>query len=458
MENNFKIGLATFLVTVFAFAGCEKDKEVTNNSLYNEEDYAVDLGLTSGTKWAKMNIGAEAPWNSGSCFAWGETEHRDDYSKPYVYENETKYQVDDKNYNGSWYKGTFIGDNKKTLDATDDVAKVNWGGDWRIPTKDDFQELLNNCTTEFTDNYNNTSAAGVVFRNNNNEIFLPVVGHYVSEYKINDAPFTWYISASLETTLSMYTLFITNTDDTTYIQSYTRFWGLPIRPICSRNGDTRGHTSIDLGLPSGNLWATCNVGANKPQDTGDYYAWGETSPKENYDISTYVFVNEEDKSESSINKYQTEDGYKSGIWYKDVVFIGDNKNTLEAIDDAATSNWGGNWKMPTKEQIQELLDECYWVYTPDYNHTDAKGYIVYKAKNDNDRGVKTTPKSSSSDYSLSDTHIFLPALNSSGCYWSSSLSEENSSDSYSLYFYGSTLEIQARFRSGLLSVRPVCKP
>ena len=98
--------------------------------------------------------------------------------------------------------------------------------------------------------------------------------------------------------------------------------------------DPGNHEWVDLGLPSGTKWATCNVGANSPEEYGDYFAWGETAPKDYYDWSTYF--------DSDYNKYNNNGGLTE----------------LLPEDDAATKNWGSPWHMPTFEQIEELLDNC----------------------------------------------------------------------------------------------------
>lgn len=104
---------------------------------------------------------------------------------------------------------------------------------------------------------------------------------------------------------------------------------------------------VDLGLPSGTLWATMNIGANSPEEYCDYFAWGETEPKENYDWSTYEWCN---GSENTMTKYCTY-GYYGTV---------DGKTELEPEDDAASVNWGASWRMPTVEQLQELIDNCTW--------------------------------------------------------------------------------------------------
>ena len=109
--------------------------------------------------------------------------------------------------------------------------------------------------------------------------------------------------------------------------------------------------AIDLGLPSGTLWASCNVGATKPEEYGLYFAWGETkgytsdtSDGHSFDWANYKWCN---GSSSSLTKYNRSDG----------------KKELDLEDDAAYVNWGSNWRMPSLDQIEELIDNCNWEWT-----------------------------------------------------------------------------------------------
>ena len=113
------------------------------------------------------------------------------------------------------------------------------------------------------------------------------------------------------------------------------------------------HEWVDLGLPSGTLWATCNVGADSPEDYGDYFAWGETAPKEVYNWSTYKWCY---GSYKRLTKYCTDSSYG----YNGFV---DDKTELDPEDDAAYVNWGTSWRMPTEEQQLELAQECTWTWT-----------------------------------------------------------------------------------------------
>ena len=110
---------------------------------------------------------------------------------------------------------------------------------------------------------------------------------------------------------------------------------------------------VDLGLPSGLLWATCNVGADSPEDYGDYFDWGETQPKDYYDWSTYQYC---------MGSYYTLTKYCNDADYGYNGFT-DNLTTLLPEDDAATANWGSDWRMPTEEEFQELIDNTTVTWT-----------------------------------------------------------------------------------------------
>ena len=117
---------------------------------------------------------------------------------------------------------------------------------------------------------------------------------------------------------------------------------------------------VDLGLPSGTLWATRNIGADKPEDYGDYFAWGETAPKAVYNWDTYKWY------KKRVDAY----GYPIGGYTKYCTqsnwgydgFV-DNKTELDVDDDAAAANWGGGARMPSLEQIKELVNNCTWQWT-----------------------------------------------------------------------------------------------
>ena len=225
-----------------------------------------------------------------------------------------------------------------------------------------------------------------------------------------------------------------------------------------KSGTENGHDYVDLGLTSGTKWATANVGASKPQDYGNYYAWGETTTKETYNWETYKYgSNYKQLTKYCSNSYYGKDGFT------------DSKTTLDLSDDAAYVNWGGKWRMPTQAQRHELINQCYWVWTDNYNNSNVKGYIVYKAKTSSDKGVKIykggTPSSS---YELSDAHIFLPAAGfrddgdlyragSDGDYWSSSLDAGSPYGAWLVHFGSGGYGTYGGDRDNGYSVRAVFK-
>lgn len=193
-----------------------------------------------------------------------------------------------------------------------------------------------------------------------------------------------------------------------------------------------GHAYVDLGLPSGTKWATCNVGADTPEDYGDYFAWGETQPKSYYGWDTYQYC---------MGGYDMLTKYCSNSSYGYNGFT-DDLTTLLPEDDAATANWGSDWRMPTKEEWQEL-----------YNNTT----LTWTTQN----GVNGRLFTASNGNSL-----FLPAAGcrrgssldgagSDGDYWSSSLLTDRPSRAWYLNFYSVGCGMSSGLRNTGRSVRPV---
>ena len=131
--------------------------------------------------------------------------------------------------------------------------------------------------------------------------------------------------------------------------------GLASLTSCSDDEPKPTHEYVDLGLPSGTLWATCNVGASAPEEYGDYFAWGETAPKDDYHWNNYKWCK---GSYDTMTKYCTQDDYSYG--YNDFT---DGKTELDPEDDAAYVNWGPQWRMPSMEQQLELVEKCNRTWT-----------------------------------------------------------------------------------------------
>lgn len=187
-------------------------------------------------------------------------------------------------------------------------------------------------------------------------------------------------------------------------------------------GIVEEHEWVDLGLPSGTLWATCNVGADNPEDYGYYFAWGEVEPKSTYNWDTYF--DSVNGSDSNFKKY----------------YNGRGKTELDLEDDAAYMNWGEGWRMPSDAQLTELRTNCTWTWD-----STKKGYTV------------VGPNKSS---------LFLPAAGyygdsslygagSGGDCWSRSLISSYSDSAYLVDFSLSCVSGINYYRCYGLSVRPV---
>lgn len=163
------------------------------------------------------------------------------------------------------------------------------------------------------------------------------------------------------------------------------------------------HDFVDLGLPSGTLWATCNVGADNPEDFGDYFAWGETEPKDYYDWDNYKYC-------------ICVDGiYKLNKYYDD-----DSLTVLEPCDDAVRANWGNEWRMPTKEEYDELYRETTFIWT---KINGVYGRLL-TGSNGNSIFMPATGF-------LLGSQFIGPGL---GIYWSSSLQTVSLVSAWSLHF------------------------
>lgn len=408
----------------------------------------VDLGLPSGTKWATMNVGATKIEDMGESFAWGETEAKTTYDwTTYKWCNGSMSSL--TKYNTSDSYGIFV-DNKTILELPDDAAYVHWGGNWRIPTKEAVSELFESDYCTWTQTYQNGQyGVKISSKINGNSIFLPSEYRtYISNYdgKTYYELLTDYHTNSLNKEQPNYQY---SYRGKVLSNSGLRSYAMKVRPILplsfttitfdANGGDgtmdkfavekgiirnipranffhdgyyfvgwntkadgtgvsyansgeikpesdmtlyaqwkptekENGHEWVDLGLPSGTKWATCNIGADKPEEVGELFSWGELEPKSEYSWSTYKWCN---GAENKMTKYCNLTKYGTV----------DMRSRLELVDDAARTNWGSDWRMPSKVEYEELLNEMYCTWTL----TTLNGI----------QGYKVTSK-------INDAHIFIP--------------------------------------------------
>lgn len=301
----------------------------------------VDLGLPSGNLWAKCNLGASSPEAYGDYYAWGEVEPKQEYTKS----NHKWYKEGAPSQGFTKYNNE---DGKLTLEDEDDAVIQKLGNGWRTPTLADFRELTNQkYTTIEKTTLNGVAGYQITSKKNKKSIFIPCAG-----FKNSEKPQTRFISDDEEVAVCMTNL--RRIDNMVYnawtfafqndrIGRYgkRRPDGISIRPV-KGPGVPVPNNCVDLGLASGLLWAKCNMGTTDPTQLGDYYAWGETSTKKKYYSDNYKHF----KTDGGIKvlKYNEKDG----------------KTVLDLNDDAARANIGAGYRIPTKEDWEELLEDCKW--------------------------------------------------------------------------------------------------
>ena len=301
----------------------------------------VDLGLPSGNLWAKCNLGASSPEAYGDYYAWGEVEPKQEYTKS----NHKWYKEGAPSQGFTKYNNE---DGKLTLEDEDDAVIQKLGNGWRTPTLADFRELTNQkYTTIEKTTLNGVAGYQITSKKNKKSIFIPCAG-----FKNSEKPQTRFISDDEEVAVCMTNL--RRIDNMVYnawtfafqqdrIGRYgkRRPDGISIRPV-KGPGVPVPNNCVDLGLASGLLWAKCNLGTTDPTQLGDYYAWGETSTKKKYYSDNYKHF----KIDGGIKvlKYNEKDG----------------KTVLDLNDDAARANIGAGYRIPTKEDWEELLEDCKW--------------------------------------------------------------------------------------------------
>lgn len=345
----------------------------------NGHEY-VDLGLPSGVLWSKFDYGSNSETSAGGTYTW--------------YSGTEKYNPDISNSNF---------DGRTVLELQDDIVNKNWGGNWCIPTKEQFEELIRYCSISSSDstnkNYRQYSNQGnsIKFPGKNsiywaNELRDQQYAYVLyNESDYDDGDYDWYEYVdsflktnsyrirpvwvpSLQHTVNIYdedgSLVYTETLNRGDLFSYNptkencEFLGffdenkVKYSTLFSVNKDlnltinwynhndyetVNGHSYVDLGLPSGTLWATMNIGATSIFDPGTLFAWGETETKESFNKSNYKWI-----ENGLLTKYNIDEQYG----------IVDNKMNLDLEDDVAHVQWGGTWTLPTSVFVQELRDNC----------------------------------------------------------------------------------------------------
>ena len=426
---------------------------VTNYSVTKYE--YVDLGLPSGTLWATCNVGANSPEEYGDYFAWGETTTKSSYSES----NSTTYGLS----TSTLQSRGIIGEDGN-LTASYDVATTKWGGDWRMPTKEEMKELDEDCTWTWT-TQNGVNGMKVTGPNGNN-IFIPATGIRQGTNLGLRGSFGYYWSSTLYESGSnlAYTLYFDN--GSRYWNNYgTRYVGFTVRPVMTKKPILSDYYTkeeidekvpakeeiyskeemdallsiskyefVDLGLPSGLKWATCNVGAENPWDYGMYFAWGEPDGYYTTNESGSLVIKDKDGvvtnakssgfywgdyqlcngSDTSMTKYCVNSSYGTV----------DGKTVLEQVDDAAYVS-DNTCRMPTKVELEELMTGTTSAWTTDYNGSGVSG-MIFTSKVDTTKSIFIPAAGRVADGSLLD-------VGSDWYLWSSSLDESYPDNAWHLY-------------------------
>lgn len=343
----------------------EDDETGPGTGEIDSSEQMVDMGLS--VKWAAWNVGATKPEEYGGFYAYGEIEEKTDY----VFEN-YKWRYDDfLDQLDEWEYYLKLGANFSGRNY--DVAHVNWGDKWRMPSRQEWQELFDNSTKEWT-SVNGVKGAKFTSKINDNSIFIPAAGNkyngqhdHIGTNCLYWTPeeYDYFSPSGWDMECRNYRVDISpeysNTDgyDYPYIGFPVRavYGDLPPEILPEMKAIPTAEEAIDLGLPSGTKWAPYNLGANTESGTGLYLCYGELTEK--YYSHTYNYK------------------YFDPLTGKcEVLNNGDIQGTEY---DAAHVLWGDGWVIPNEDQIRELIDKCTWTANGSYGYrvTGPNGKSIY---------------------------------------------------------------------------------
>ena len=382
----------------------------------------VDLALPSGTLWAKCNLGAGKPEEYGAYFSWGNTDGHKPSGSTFSYNWGTS--------NSGTYAGTTGAGLTADITYPNDAAHGNFGAAWQMPSKDDFVELMDSSNTTLSwTTQNGVNGLLVTSVRNGNSIFFPAAGNGYGTSLNNAGSYGNYWSRSLQSSANGYNLSFGSSSVNPQYSNY-RYYGFSVRAVSKDLPTFLQHYStmaelghalgvdrrmdfIDMGLPSGRLWASKNVGASTITEYGAYFSWGNVNgqkPNGTTFPSTWGTGNDTEPYVSSEGAALT--------------------GNIPLNLDAANQYLGGDVKMPSTEDFAELFNSAYTTNEWTTLHGVAGRMVTSKIN-----GNKLFFPAAGYGYGTS-----LGNAGSYGDYWSRSL--QSSPNGYNLRFDSSSVNPQ----------------
>ena len=353
--------------------------EVNGQRIYQEEEAdnfattlfpepeIVDLGLS--VKWASFNVGATSPTELGRYIGWGDPTGL----------------KESKNYADYGYSSNSM---NIGFNPNYDTAYAKWGKKWRMPTRAEFQELFEKTSVTF----NSSTNCAVFTGENGKSISIPYSGLVTTSSTVDQTGYGWYWTAECNQDKQPYLALLYNNINPS-IELSTMYFRMQIRAVYDEKTDYHPGTNpgtdpgttpgtdpgtnpsvdptpetpvagaaVDLGLSV--KWADRNIGGTSQDVIGDYLTWGATEMQSEYTVAAYIYGNSNDIG-----------GMKYLGTYTNPEDQAMNSYSIRGTQyDAAHVRWGGTWRMPTRSEIDELIEECTWTWT---SRNDTKSGVVY---------------------------------------------------------------------------------
>lgn len=424
----------------------------------------VDMGLS--VDWATCNIGATRPEGYGYYFQWAGTTAYGADRKPieggsaanFGWNSNCPYWVSDTEVSSKWtkytatddYSSTGIADNKLSIESIDDAVRVQLGDEWRMPTKEEYQELIDACNIKWVEDYNGTGIKGRLFTlktDSSKTLFFPAAGYLHGTFQVSKNAIGDYWASSLDSSNSYKGAHLGFHQNSCYTDYHDRYLGFSLRAVKVK---PKEYEFMDLGLSVD--WATCNIGADKPEEYGWYFQWGGIIPYNsdrtpidggdaidfNFNSNCPYWVSGTSANSTKWSKYTATAGYSS-------TDIADNKLSLEQEDDAAHVHLGDNCRIPSETEFNELINACNTEWVTNYNGTGINGQLF-------------TLKSNSTKVLFFPTSGYLHGsswdnIGSEGYYWLSSL--YSSYSSYGRYLGIRNCSMNSSYRFSGFPIRAV---